>query len=535
MFNTINNLSIIEIRGLFLFFITFLNFILALVLYTNKDKPEKTSIIFLALTAFFSGLMAFFSGATYFFWESMPDFRLVWYRSTWLGVFILPNLVGFVFNFFNKTKDSSFKILSWYVIGVIISILSLSTSLFTKEVYLSGNNIIGTAGSLDFIGRIFIFAGTVTGLYYLVKQFFHTRDEKKIQKMKYFVFGLYLYIIGSVVSVGLIPLLTGKSAYYDAVAYFSTIWIIFTAYAILKHKLLDIDFVIKKAFIVSVVISLLSGTMMTVSLLSQWFSARIPGFNYWTIPLTAGFTTYIVGYLFWNKSKEVEKMKYEFITVAAHKTRTPLTKIKWGLELLSKETSEKGKILLSKVSKAVEETIDLTEELLAASQAEADEYLHKPEIFNLDHIVKSVLAEFEEIIKNKKIKLVLNIQRGDSFVKADKMKISSIIRIFLDNAIKYLPADVVDKRLGEIKIRVVKEKNKVLVFIADNGIGVHKEDQHHIFSSLYRTHEACLIDTEGCGVGLYIAKNIIRRHRGKIGVHSKGCCQGSEFWFSLPR
>ena len=99
-------------------------------------------------------------------------------------------------------------------------------------------------------------------------------------------------------------------------------------------------------------------------------------------------------------------------------------------------------------------------------------------------------------------------------------------QILLENAILYTK--------DEIKINIDSHKDSVVLHIEDNGIGIKKEDQPYIFSRFYRSHEAYLTETEGTGIGLFLAKSMIDKHDGTIGVRSEGKGKGSIFWFKLP-
>jgi len=523
-----NQFDVILFRGIGLFIIAILNLILAIVLWKKSKSKTVNYLYFIALT---SSFYAFFCGATFFFWDSMPDLRLFWYRATWLGVFILPNLLGFVYYFNNNLKLVKIKILLWFLGAVIISALALFTPLMTESVYRKSISIFGVAGRLDPLGRSYIFIGTVLALYYLSINYKSTTDRLKKTRLKYFIFGLGFYIIGSIIAVGLIPLIYGQSGYYDLVVYCSTVWIFLTSYAVLRHHLLDIDIVIKKTFIVSVIIAFISGVMMSVSLLSNWFVNNIPGFKVWTIPLIAGLTTYLIGNLFLKKSKEAEKIKYEFITVAAHKLRMPLTRIKFILEDLPPETSLKGKIITSKITNDVNQTVELLEELLAASGTQNDMCQYMPEEMRLEILTDQIIASFKEQFEYNKIDLKFEAEKNLPKIQADVSRISTVLRIMIENAIMYIPEDYKKRK---IEISVKRDRNNLLFTIKDSGIGIDIKDQPYIFLNFYRGKNARLIDTEGLGLALYIAKNIIKRHGGQIGFNSKGEGNGANFWFTLP-
>jgi signal transduction histidine kinase len=221
----------------------------------------------------------------------------------------------------------------------------------------------------------------------------------------------------------------------------------------------------------------------------------------------------------------VDKLKYEFITVAAHKLRTPLTEIKWGIEAIKDETNEKGLALLNEINNSASRLLVLSDELLSVSKAEASQYQYKFELVNIKELTEGVVRDFRNKIKEKNIELVLNIKENLPKIKLDKMRMSSVIQILLENAVNYTK--------NKINITIIEDEKDLLFSIEDNGIGIKKEDIPYIFSQFYRTHEAYLTETEGSGIGLFLAKKIIEKHSGKISVQSEGKGKGSEFWFKL--
>jgi signal transduction histidine kinase len=524
------HINALTLRGALHFFVAFLNLAMAIMLWRKSAKNK--AVFYLSLSALFSSLFAFTYGATYLFWDNNYISNIYIFRSTAFGVLIVPNLVIFAYYFTEKIKHIRFHILFWYLAGLILFIQTFFTDFTIKSVYLNYPHIIGITGSLDILARLYVFIGPLVCFIYLLKEYFKTVDTQKKIQIKYFIWGLSIYTLGGAIVAGIIPIFSGESTYTDFVADLSGVWVFFTTYAILKHQLLDIHIIIKKALIISLIISLISGVMMAVSLLSEWFAQNITGFRSWTIPVIASFTAFFVGNVFWRKSKEVEKLKSEFVTVAAHKLRTPLAKIKWALEMLPREIKEitpTGKQLIAQTKNANQEIIELAEELLNLTKTQSNIFLYNFELINLEELVKEIIAKTQDQIKSKDINLTLNAEKNLPKVRADKIRLSSAIQVLIDNAIMYSPPSK-----GKIIINIKRDKNNIVFSIKDHGIGIKQEDILRIFSSFYRTKQAYSIETEGLGIGLFIAQSIINRHHGYIGAKSKGHGKGSTFWFSLP-
>jgi hypothetical protein len=300
------------------------------------------------------------------------------------------------------------------------------------------------------------------------------------------------------------------------------------AYAIIKHHLLDINVVIKKTLIYSIIIALTSGAMMAVSFLSNWFMTHIPGSQIWMIPLISGITAFIIGNLFWKKSKEADKLKYEFIRVAAHKLRTPITHVKWATEgLLEMAKTEKERNLVSQINNHNEQLLKLADILLNISQEEyKNSYKLSP--VNLEEISREILANFQTHIDAKGLRIIFNTDKNLAKINTDEEKIGAVIQTLLENAIMYTPNG------GEIQISIEEQKDNLVFSIKDSGIGILEEEQPYIFSKFFRSHRAESIHTEGLGLGLFLIKNIVEKLDGKIWFESEGENRGARFCFSLP-
>lgn len=229
-----------------------------------------------------------------------------------------------------------------------------------------------------------------------------------------------------------------------------------------------------------------------------------------------------------TKQKELEKKKDDFISTASHELKTPITSMKIYigiLEMYLKNNSyQKAKKIASSLKKQTERLNSLVTELLDVSRIETGKLKLNLEVFNLDELVEDTVENLKDI--TQKHEFVLR-KEGDFKIKGDRFRIYQVLTNLLTNAVKYSPKG------GNIVIKMQEKKGEAVISIKDHGIGIKKIEQKSIFNKLYQAPSAQIRTFSGIGMGLYISKEIINRHKGKIWVRSvEG--KGSTFYFSLP-
>lgn len=221
-----------------------------------------------------------------------------------------------------------------------------------------------------------------------------------------------------------------------------------------------------------------------------------------------------------TREKLSDKMKTEFVTLAAHQLRTPTSGIKWSLGGLLEgsygELTGPQKEILTKAYKTNDKVIELVRDLLDVAQIEEGKYLRNFVFANVEDIIKSVLESRKQEIINRK--LHVEFRREDiQNIMLDVEKMDIVFKNILDNAIRYTNIG------GKIVITLnKKEKEKEIeINIKDNGIGIPDYEQDRVFTKFFRGSNVMRIDTEGTGLGLYIARNIIEAHGGRIWFESR--------------
>jgi len=228
---------------------------------------------------------------------------------------------------------------------------------------------------------------------------------------------------------------------------------------------------------------------------------------------------------------EVSRMKSEFINIVSHQLRSPLSNLNWAIELLLSGRLGRTEAKQTEYFKILKENSarmgELVKDLLVVARIETGDFPLKKKDFSLSELVKDSVSEFKPFAMAVNVEIKIKVQPNLSLVFADPSRIKLVVENFLDNAIRYT------REKGRIDIKLEQNKNNFYFEIKDNGIGIPKKDQKHIFQKFFRSENILRHQTEGSGLGLYIAKAIISKSGGKIGFKSEEN-KGSTFWFTLP-
>ncbi|TKC02094.1 ATP-binding response regulator [Pedobacter cryotolerans] len=225
--------------------------------------------------------------------------------------------------------------------------------------------------------------------------------------------------------------------------------------------------------------------------------------------------------------KEAERKKDEFISIASHELKTPLTSVKGYVQLLERSVDKGDTITvkkhLGKAQVQLEKLNSLIADLLDISKIESGKLKFNKQEFCIDELIDNVIDVMHQSSPEFKI-----IKEGNTKCKVygDEMRIEQVVINFLTNAIKYSPGT------SEIKLSCNIKGDGLFLSVKDYGIGMSEDQLKNVFEKFYRVEETSQ-RFQGLGIGLYIASEIIKRHGGEIGVNST-YGQGSEFYFIIP-
>lgn len=234
-----------------------------------------------------------------------------------------------------------------------------------------------------------------------------------------------------------------------------------------------------------------------------------------------------------SELKQMDKAKTEFLSIASHQLRTPLTAIKGILDMTRSgdfgELKDKQKKYIDKAFDSNERLIKLVNDLLNISRIEMGRIKLKIQQFEIDAMIKSVMQELSGHANEKKLSLIFKKKASEKYlVDADPEQIRQVIVNLIDNAIKYT-------KTGKIIAQIRDLKKDVIVEISDTGRGIKNADLKYIFKKYTRAKYEVKKFIGGEGLGLHIVKKIVEAHGGKVWAESDGLDKGSKFYFKLPK
>ncbi|MDD4990346.1 MAG: ATP-binding protein [Candidatus Pacebacteria bacterium] len=234
-----------------------------------------------------------------------------------------------------------------------------------------------------------------------------------------------------------------------------------------------------------------------------------------------------------TREKSVERLKTEFVSIAAHQLRTPLSAIKWILRMFLDgdmgEISETQAQFLQKTYDSNERMINLVNDLLNVTRIEEGKFLEKMQQQDIFALLKEAVGPLEEKIKEKGLDFSLALpDKKAPKMDVDKEKVILAVQNLLENAINYTKTGAITLT-GEYNAA----QKEFLIKVQDTGIGIPKEQHERVFSRFFRSSNALKTETEGTGLGLFIFKNIVEAHGGKVWFESEEG-KGTTFYFTLP-
>lgn len=232
-----------------------------------------------------------------------------------------------------------------------------------------------------------------------------------------------------------------------------------------------------------------------------------------------------------SREIEVDRLKSEFISLASHQLRTPLSSINLYTHMLEDgyagKLNEKQSNLLKVVMSSIDRMNSLITTLLNTTRVESNSIEIESSPTDLGELVKELVAGIAQRYENKKIKIKSKISEDVSLINTDRLIVGEIFNNLLSNSLKYTPNG------GEVEVSLHEENSRILFCISDTGYGIPAESQPFIFTKFFRAGNIVSYDVTGTGLGLYITKVLSDKIGADIWFESKEG-RGSSFFLSLP-
>ncbi len=530
--------------------ITLINFFglwLALFVYLGNRKSKTNQAFSLMIVfALLWITLCYFSGIN----TENLDLSLFLARIAY-GIAILF-LVPFYyfFNFFINEKKKDPFLLFVFIGSLVIAVLSVFTDFMAirmvpAEILKIDIGVVPVLGFGKYIWFPFAFLVTIIVIIKILKKYLTSSFSEKI-KLQYFLLGILIFLIATLLFNVVLPSFVGDARYYLFGNYSVFFFLGLAAYAIIKRELFEIKVALTAVFVSAIAILLLIDTLLLTEIFWMQIVKAV------ALLLFVAFGYYLVKSIIREirQREELQKLatelekanielkkldvsKTEFISIASHQLRTPLTAIKGYLSMVNDGTYGKlpdiAKEKLKNVFESNERLIRLVNDLLNVSRIETGKMgLEKNEI-KVEDFIQQITRDLS--INAKKKKLYLKFTKPKEKlpkISVDESKLRQVFLNITDNAIKYT-------NKGGITIGAEKTKdNFILIEITDTGEGMGEQDLSKIFERFSRGNAGNWMHAEGAGLGLYIAKQFTEMHNGKIWAESEGEGKGSKFYIKLP-
>lgn len=504
-----------------------------------RDRKSISNFLFTLLCLNFAlwGIVNYFS--------IHPPFEttLFWVR---LVLFVAAPQALLFFLFIYNFPSSKLQLPKKYLFLSILllssqMVLSLSSFVFSSVISIGGQEIPRAGIAMPFYGVVLVFY-FILGIFYLIRRFIIATGDKKITMMIIMV-GFIIMILFLLIFLFFSVVFFNNTAFIPFSPLFVLPFIVSTSYTLTRQSFLNVKLVATEFLVGSLTIALLTEALLSQSLLvilwKTLFSVLVAILGLLLIRSVHREVhrreeiTHLAHSLERAniRLQELDKQKTEFLSIAAHQLRTPLSILKGYIELIMDgaygKVSTKTLTVLKDMDISNEHLVKLVDEFLDISRIEQGRTKFTYKDYDMNQIVSDAVNELNEKATPKGMKIVWKAKEEEVKVRLDEEKIHHVIYNYIDNALKYA-----DK--GNVEIVVERDEDGVILKVKDHGVGFKKTDEVNFFQKFFRGDNVKGMNVNGTGLGLYVCRKFIEAHNGRIWAHSRGLGKGSEFGFWIP-
>ncbi|MDP1845291.1 MAG: ATP-binding protein [Candidatus Moranbacteria bacterium] len=481
----------------------------------------------------------------------------------WSFLRVLSSLISilsiyFIYVFLGG-KDVSFRLKIIFLILTVPIIILSSTYINLRGFNIASCDAFMFEGPLFQFSRVFFGVLAMIWIFVLLIRKYRTAEVNFRKQILLMGVGMELFLFSFFMVTFLAAYLTDMGLVSDSRIEFyglfgMDIFVAFLAYLIVRYKTFNIKLIATQALVIALIIligsqiffaqsltnTILIGVTLIISLAFGYMLVRSVNMEVQRKEELEILSTKLAQAN--DKLHQLDKTKSEFISIASHQLRTPLTAIKGFVSLLLEGTygqvPETQKGALEKVYISNERLVQLVEDLLNISRIESGRMEFDFQEAQIEDLITEAANTLDLSAKNKG--LYLEWKKPEKIspkIKIDITKVKEVISNMIDNSIKYTQKGGVTVRMENgvfFDHNTMERKNVLRVIVSDTGIGMEKEDIENIFDKFVRGKEISHYHTDGTGLGMFIAKKVTEAHQGKIWAESAGKGKGSRFILELP-
>lgn len=472
-----------------------------------------------------------------------PAEQLLWIRIVmFVTATIGPTLVLLVHTFPKKQVHMNKGwIIALFSLMIVTALAALGPFVFTGIEYPDGEPvpIPGPAIPLfivDFVGMFLVSFGVI------ISKFFRAQGIERKQLAHLFIGSLISFTLMGLLTVIFVVLLQISSAVIlGSIA--PVVLLFFIAYSIVKFQLFNLKIIVTKFIIALLIIILVAKLVLFQSITAFIVDVFVLGvmivFGYLLVQSVSREIAQrtaldrLAGRLKKTNAqlKDLDQLKTEFLSIATHQLRTPLSIIKGYISLLDEgaygRVTKSQRDIFHNIDISNERLVKLVDEFLNISRIEQGRTKYSFEMMDMKDVIQSAVTELQEKATPKQIHIAVHMKPVPHII-GDADRLRHCVYNFVDNAIKYSDTG------STIDVYLASYHRGISVRIVDSGPGLDEKDIKNLFQKFYRSPHVSR-DFEGTGLGIYVVKEFVEAHGGDVWAKSDGLGKGSEFGFYIPK